>query len=163
MTWAPRFSAIFEEQIITNTKAVIVRDMKAALDYFYPAATLPDFTERALGQVIGDTYPFLALGPRENRVDEVDDRSHLIEAARISLYIGVTDDSPENVTIKIMRYVRALDAVLRTARQDFFTGMSNPFGIILEVTHSYPGFIGAKDSVYFRSATLELSIQLRER
>ena len=164
MPWTPQFSAIFEEQIIVNTKALIVRDMKSALDHFYPSPlNLPDFKERALGQVIGAEFPFLAIGPRENRVEDTDDRSHVVEAARISLYVGVTDDSPENVTIKIMRYVRALDAVLRTGRQDFFTGMSNPFGVVVDVTHSYPGFIGANDSVYFRSATLELTVSLRER
>lgn len=163
MAWTPQFSAIFEEQIIRNAKALIIRDFKLALDHYYPTDDLPDFKERSLGQVLGLQFPSLALGPRENAIEDADDSSHLVEAARVSLYIGVTDDSPENVTIKIMRYCRAMDAVLRTGRLDFFTGMSNPFGVILGVTHSYPPFIGSKDSVYFRSATLELSIQLCER
>jgi len=172
MTWTPHITAFtsnngsypfFEEQIIANTKALIVRDMKAALDYFYPALDLPDFKEHALGQVIGNEFPFLAIGPRENLVEETDDSACLIEAARLSLYVGVTGTSPEDVTIKIMRYGRTLDAVIRTARQDFFNGMSNPFGLSLGISHIYPGFIGSRENEYFRSATLEVTVNIRER
>lgn len=170
-TWTPEFSAVFEEPIINNTLAVIERDFKAALDHFYPTeAALPstsplflkDFQERALGQVLKNEFPCLAITPRSNPTQEVDDASHIIEAARVDIYIGVSDDGPDTVTRRIMKYVRAMDAVLRTAKRDFFTGMSNPFGVWLEVEHTYWP-IGSENSIYFRSAIVELTVNLRER
>ena len=171
MVWEAQYAAVFEEGIIDNALTVIGRDFKPALDVFYPAEAalastdprfLKDFAVRALGQVIKTEFPCLAIGPRNNEVDDSDDGSHLIEVARIDIYIGVTDDGPETVTRRIMKYVRTMDAVLRTARQDFFTGMSNPFGVILDVNHAY-GPIGENESIYFRSAIVELTVSLRER
>ena len=162
MSWAPTYSARFEGQIIENVLTIINRDFKAALDYFHPSGNLPDFAETALGQIKGLEFPSLAIGPLENPVEEADDSSHLIEAARIDIYIGVTDDGPDTVTRKIMKYVRAMDAVLRTAKHDFFTGMSNPFEVVLTVNHTYWP-IGRKESVYFRSSIVELTVALRER
>lgn len=162
MTWAPKFSAVFEEQIIENALTIITRDFKEALDYFYPAEDYNDFEERALGQIEGNGFPSLAIGPAENVIEDAADESHVIEAARIVVYIGVTDDGPATTTRKIMRYVRTMDAVLRTGKNDFFTGMSNPFGLILDVRHSYDSLRGQKPS-YFRAAVLELSVNIRER
>lgn len=162
MTWTPQFSAVFEEPIINNTLAVIARDFKPALDHFYAADDLSDFTERALGQVLKNSFPCLAVTPRSNPTEDTDDDSHIIEAARIDIYIGVTDDGPDTVTRRIMKYVRAMDAVLRTAKRDFFTGMSNPFGVWLKVEHTYWP-IGQENNIYFRSAIVELTVNLRER
>lgn len=162
MVWTPQFSAVFEEPIINNALVVITRDMKPALDHFYAADDLPDFAERALGQVLGNTTPALAIFPLSNPTEDADDSSHIIEAAQIGIYIGVEDDGPDTVTRRIMKYVRALDAVLRTGKRDFFTNMSNPFGVWLEVDHVY-GPIGDRQSTLFRSARLELTVNLRER
>lgn len=163
MAWTPQYSAVFEEPIINNTLAIITRDFKAALDYFYPADRLEDFSERALGQVLRNEFPCLAISPRDNPVDEADDDSHLVEAARIDVYVGVTDDGADSVTRKIMKYVRAMDAVLRTAREDFFTGMSNPFGVVISARHAYGPVGGPAESIYFRAAVVELTVSLRER
>jgi hypothetical protein len=162
VTWTPKFSAVFEGPIIDNTLAIIERDFKAALDHFDPLDALPDFAERALGQIKKNEFPCLAIGPRDNLTEEDDDRSHVIQAARIDIYMGVVGDTAELTTRKIMKYVRAMDAVLRTARQDFFTNMSNPFGIIIEARHAY-GPLGERENQYFRSAIVELTVNLRER
>lgn len=162
MTWTPEFSACFEGPIIDNTLAVIERDFKLALDHFYPTEDLADFRERALGQIKKNEFPCLAIGPRDNPTEDSDDRSHVVEAARIDIYIGVVADSADTVTRSIMKYVRCMDATLRTARRDFFTNMSNPFGVILDVNHTY-GPLGEREQLYFRSAIVELTIKLCER
>lgn len=161
MTWTPKFAAVFEEQIIENALTVITRDFKEALDYFYPTADYNDFEERAWGQIEGNGYPTLAIGPAENEPEQAADDSHLAEVARIVIYIGVSDDGPQTVTRKIMRYVRTMDAVLRTSKNDFFTGMHNPFGVVLDIRHSYDSLRGKKPS-YFRAAVVELTVNLRE-
>ena len=169
MTFTPKFSACFELPIIDNTLAIVTRDFKAALDYFYPNEELPDFIERSLGTECGLEFPILVIGPRSNPVETVDDDSHLIEPQIIELKIGVVADSPDAAMRLIMKYVRALDAVLRTAtKADYCAGMTNgndqPFGFQVDVTHTY-GPLGANDNrtTYFKPASLELSVQFRER
>jgi len=162
MVWTPKFAAVFDEPIINNALTVITRDFKLGLDYFYPGQSLPDFKERALGQIQGNGYPSLAIGPAENETVQADDDSYIVEAARVVIYIGVTDDGPTTVTRKIMKYVRVMDAVLRSAKNDFFTGMSNPGGVYLEIRHSYDSLRGEKPS-YFRAAVIELTVNISER
>jgi hypothetical protein len=162
VSWTPQFAAVFDEPIINNALAVIERDFKAGLDYFYQTENLADFEERALGQIEGNGYPSLAIGPAQNDTDQSDDDSDIAEVARVVIYIGVTDDGPSTVTRKIMKYVRVMDAVLRTAKNDFFTGMSNPHEVHLKLVHSYDSLRGEKPS-YFRAAVIELTVYLRER
>lgn len=168
--WVPKYAAVFEEQIVDNVLTLITRDMKSALDYFYWTGPdrliedLPDFAERSLGQEVRDEFPLLVIGPRTNPVEESDDGAQLIEAASIDLLIGVTDDGPATVTRRIMRYVRTLDAVLRSApKTDYFAGMNSAkvMGLVIEVEHSY-GPIGANQSIHFRPATLNLTVKIRE-
>lgn len=165
MPWTPNPNepaANFELPIIDNVERVIIRDFKGALDYYYPADDLPDFRERTVGLIRKLEFPCLAIGPRSNLLEEADDRSHIVEAARIDIYLGVTADSPDTVSRLIMKYVKVMNAVLRTARQDFFTGMSNPFEVVLDLRHEY-GPLGEKDGVHFRGAIMELTVNLRER
>lgn len=166
MSWTPNAnepSAVFEGPIIDNCLTVITRDFKGGLDYYYAAANLPDFQERALGQILGNSFPCLAITPRSNQIQEVDDRSHLVEAARINIYIGVAGDGPNTVTTNIMKYVRAMNGILRSARRDFFTGMSNPFEVVLDINHAYGPVGGPEENIYFRGAMVELTVNLRER
>lgn len=165
MSWTPdpnEPSAVFELPIMDNALAIITRDFKGGLDHFYLSDVLPDFAERELGQIIGNQFPCLAITPRENVITEADDRSYLAEAARLNIYMGVTGENPTDVSRKIMKYVRVMDAILRSARRDFFTGMTNPFGIVLKTIHEYGPVGGPQDSVYFRGAVLGLTVNLRE-
>lgn len=143
--------------------------MKQSLDYFYAADALPDFIERSIGTEQGLNFPILVLGPRSNQIEKADDDSHLIEPIIIELKIGVTASNANDAMRKTMKYVRALDAVLRTATYadyfaNFATGASQPFGFSVEVTHEY-GPLGANENqtIYFKPATLELSLNFRER
>jgi hypothetical protein len=165
MSWTPdpnEPSAVFELPIMDNALAIIVRDFKGGLDYFYSSDSLPDFVEREMGQIIGLQFPCLAITPRENTITQADDNSYLVEAARMNIYMGVTGENPTDVSRKIMKYVRVMDTILRSARRDFFTGMTNPFKIVLETIHEYGPVGGPENSVYFRGAILGLTVNLRE-
>lgn len=175
MTWSPAYFAVQEEGLIDNLLRIIERDFKAALDVFYPieaaltdsdSAFLRDFQERSLGQIERNVFPSLAIGPSRNASTEDADQAMLREAVEFEMWLGVTDDSAAHVTRRIMRYVGTLDAVLRTAakksKADFFRNMSTVvFGLVLELEHVY-GPIGAKNSVFFRSATIRGTILINE-
>lgn len=167
--WTPKYSARFELPILDNVLAIIIRDFKLALDYFYSADALPDFAERAVGTEQGLQFPMMVIGPRSNQVETADDASHLVEPIVIEIKIGVTAGSANDASRKIMKYVRAMDAVLRTATYaDYFagftTGASQPFGLVIDVTHEY-GPLGANDNrtTYFKPASLDLRLTFNER
>lgn len=164
MSWTPKpgTQGVFERGVVLNAMAIIERDMKPGLDHYFPAQNYPDFAERVIGQINKLEFPCLAIGPRDNPVKDADDLSHVIESPRIDIYVGIKADSAEAVTLTLMSYVQVMDSVLRNAKADFFTGMSNPFGLSLEINHSY-GPIGEADASYFRGAVLQLTVNLRER
>lgn len=165
MSWTPdpnEPSANFEGPILDNAELIITRDFKGGLDYYFPLLNYPDFAEREIDQVTGVEFPCLAITPRDNPITEADDRSYLVEAARLNIYMGVVGESRRDVSRKIIDYVKVMDAILRSARRDFFTGMTNPFGIVLETIHEYGPVGGPENSVYFRGAILGLTVNLRE-
>ncbi len=175
MVWAPKYFAVQEEGLIDNILAIVTRDFKEALDVFYPIEKdlpetdpryLRDFQERSLGQIQQLVFPSLAIGPNRNASTEDADQAMLREAIRFDAWIGVTDDSDENVTRRIMRYAGTFDAVLRTAaakrKQDFFRNMSTRvFGLVLELEKVY-GPIGTKQSMHFRSVLIQGTILINE-
>lgn len=173
MVWSPKFQAVQEEALVANILTIATRDFKEALDYFYPVEAalatddpryLPDFRERTLGQIVKNEFPCLAIGPNRNASTSAADEGRLIEAVRIDCYLGVVDDSPANVTQRIMRYVGTFDAVLRSARKsDYFVNMSvQTFGFVLEMEHVY-GPIGADKIALFRGAQVQVTITVNER
>jgi len=166
VTWEPKYSAHFEEPIIRNTLAIIQRDMKAALDHWYPADDLKDFVERAIGTERGVEFPMLVIGPRSNLIETVADESHLVEPQIIEMKLAVVDNNPSDAYLKCMKYVRALDSVLRSASDADYTAnmtSSTPFALIVDVTHEYLP-LGANDArtSYVKPAGLELRLTFRE-
>lgn len=173
MVWTPKFFAVQEEALVDNVLTIIERDFKDALDVFYPTEAaltssdplfLKDFQERALGQILRNVFPCVAIGPNRNASTESDAGDRLSEAVRLDIYVGVTDDTPAHVTRRIMRYMGTLDAVLRSARKaDYFRNMSTQvFGLVLEMEHIY-GPIGSEKSVLFRAGILQVTISVNER
>lgn len=173
MPWVPKFQAVQEEALVANVLTIVTRDFKEALDYFYPIEKeldpgdpryLHDFRERTLGQIVKNNFPCLAIGPNRNASTSAADEARLIESVRIDAYLGVVDDSPANVTQRIMRYVGTFDAVLRSARKaDYFVNMSvQTFGFVLEMEHVY-GPIGTDKVALFRGAQVQVAITVNER
>jgi hypothetical protein len=164
MPWAPNAnepSGFFEGQIVENCLTILTRDFKGALDYYYPGDALKDFAELELGPPLRNVFPSGAVEPSRNSVTESADRSHQIEVCRIRIYICVTSDGPKATTRLLFKYVRVAHLVLQNARRDFFTGMSNPFEVVLDFEHAYDAVRG--ETIIYRAAAIELTVGLRER
>lgn len=173
---APKYFAVQEEGVIDNILLIMERDFKDLLDIFNPIeAVLPitdsrhllDFQERTLGQFGGLVYPALAIGPNTSASVQSDAADRLIEAIRFSARIGVTDDNPQSVTRRVMKYAVAFEAVLRTAatknKSDFFRNMSNQtFGLVLDEIEKFYGPIGTENSIFYRSVRIDGTIQFNE-
>lgn len=172
MPWTPLFEASQEEALVDNVMTIITRDFKAALDHRYPIEAaldaddpryLRDFQERELGQIVGNDFPSLSVGP--NRGSARDPNGECLrESVLIDIHIGVTDDSPANVTRRIMRYRATMDMVLRSAPiSDYFVNMSvDAFGFVSDEIDYYYGPIG-KETAIFRGALLQVPITINER
>jgi hypothetical protein len=155
-------AAMFEGPVTQNCLTILTRDFKEGLDYYYVGEDLPDFQERTLGPPMRNVYPCLAVEPHTNRVEEADDRSHLVEVVRVRLFMAVTADGPSKVSELIMKYVRVAHLVLQTGRRDFFAGMSNPFEVVLGFSHLYSP-AGEDENIILRAAIVEVTVGLRER
>lgn len=183
MAWQPDANephGFFEAPIIRNCKAILLRDFKEALDWYYldtstyttrygvpnevgsTGEDLPDLQELVIGPALRDVYPCCGIEPRTNSVNASDDNSHQIEVCRMLIEIAVCADGPDATTNKLFKYVRVAHLVLQNARRDFFTGMSNPFGVVLGFEHSY-GLLRGDESIILRAAQIELTVSLRER
>lgn len=155
-------SGFFEGPIVGNCKAIIERDFKGALDYYYPGERLKGFQELVLGPALKNVFPCCGIEPRTNVIVEAEDSSHQIEVCRIRLYMIVTADGPDAVTEMLFKYVRVAHLVLQNARRDFFTGMSNPFGVVLDFEHAYD-VVRGDDTTVARAAGVEVAVSIRER
>lgn len=173
MPWTPEFQAVQEEGLVANILTIITRDFKEALDYFYPIEAelsetdprfLRDFQERELGQIVGNNFPSLSIGPHRGTSGDPNGeclrQNHLID-----IHIGVLDDSPQTVTQRIMRYRATMDMVLRSAPiSDYFVNMSvEVFAFVLDEIDYFYGPIGGKRPANFRGALLQVPIKINER
>lgn len=166
MPWTPKasFSGIMEDVVVPNVKAIIEDNFADALDYFYPAQTLPDFAEITLGQVRRKEFPLLALGPVGNPAEESQDSARITQPILIALYLGVVADDADTVTTLIMKYVKVLHGVLLTAtKAEYFAGVNERvFGYHLNIEHLY-GAIRSNNTLLFRDATVLLTINYDSR
>jgi hypothetical protein len=173
VVWTPAFEASQEEDLVKNVRAIITRDFKAALDHRYPIEAalatddpryLKDFNERALGQILGNDFPSLAIGPNRGTAGDGPNGECLRENVLIDIHIGVTDDSPDTVTERIMRYRATMDIVLRSAPiSDYFRNMSvDAFAFVLDEIDYFYGPLG-KESAYFRGVLMQVPIKINER
>lgn len=173
MVWVPAYEASQEESLVDNVLFIFTRDFKEALDQRYSIEAalatddplyLSDFRERCLGQILGNEFPSLAIGP--NRGTSADPLGECLrENVLIDIHIGVIDDSPDNVTRRIMRYRATADMVIRSAPiSDYLRNMSTEsFGFIQdEIDYSY-GPIGSNKVALFRGAVLQVQIKINER
>lgn len=173
MVWTPKFFAVQEEGLIANIFQIFERDFKEALDALFPIEAaldpddpsyLPDFRERAWGQIVKNEFPCLAIGPNRTLSGDGPNEECIRQTVYPEIYIGVVDDSPENVTKRIMRYVNTAELVLRSASfADYSRDMSVVFfGFVLdEIEHVY-GPIGQSQSALFRGAVLQPVFKFNE-
>lgn len=166
MSWNPKpsFSGVMEDVVVPNVKAIIEDNFANALDYYYPAQTLPDFAEVTLGQVRRKQFPLLAIGPVGNPAVESQDSARITQPLLIALYVGVVAEDADTVTELIMKYVKVLHGVLLSAsKADYFgSDDSRVFGFHMGVEHLY-GSIRSNNTLLFRDATVLLTLNFESR
>lgn len=165
MPYVPKFQEPSESLIIDNVLAIIKRDMKSALDYFYAADNLPDFVERTVGQFVSLDYPKLAIDPNRNGPEQSGDGSWIADNLKVSLFLAVKGTDAPTVTRTLMKYMRALKSILRTApASDYISGF--PAGSIftptIEFSYEY-GLMGKNATEYMRPAQMDLTLKFNER
>lgn len=153
-----------EDVLVPNVMAIIEDNYKDALDYYFPDPLLPDFAERTLGQVLRKSFPYVAIGPGSNEVEESQDSARLTQPIVIPIQIGVVADTAEAVTVLIMKYVKVMHAVLLSAsKSDYFLEDSvRTFGFSLELSHSY-GALLSNNSTLLREAFMTLTLNFESR
>lgn len=165
MAFNPRYDELFESVVLDNILAIAERDYKAALDLFYPADDFPDIEQRTLGNFIRIALPALAAEPNSGTDNESDDGSHLGPQVKVTLYLAVEDADPTETLRKLIKYVRVLRSVLKTAKDaDYTVNAPKVFGLVRELSWQY-GQI-AKDAnrgLWMQPATFELVLKYNER
>jgi hypothetical protein len=166
MSFTTRYQEALESVVLDNILAVIKRDFKGALDLFYSSDNLPDLT-LTLGDFANfrGSMPALAIEPASGGGEQSDHFETL--SLKVSLYLAVEDADPTNCLRKLLKYVRALRAVLKSAPISDYTAGISPnyvFGMIPELSWQY--FIMGKDAehgTWGRNVKLELTLKYNER
>jgi len=165
MVYSPRLKEVSDHLIIENVLAIVQRDMKPALDYFYPADSLPDFAERMIGRFFKQTYPSFAVEPNRNGPEQAADGSFIEAALRIYPFLSVVDADPPTVEKKAMKYTRALVSILRNASvADYTANITSGvvFSLTWEVSYEY-GLIGKNAQGWEKPVSFELLLKFNER
>lgn len=113
MPFAPIFEESTESELIPNVMAVVHRDFKDALDYWYAADNLPDFAVMTDDAVDEFAYPILSLANDGGSSNETSSGEWLDQELRFSAAIAVSGSTLKDVRSKIKKYRHALVAVIR--------------------------------------------------
>lgn len=166
MVYAPRFQEAADSLILDNVMAIVKRDFKAALDYFYAADNLPDFTERTLGRIFNLTYPTFSIDPDRHESEESDDGSRVeVDGYRANIFFSVESADGPTATRLAQKYTRAMKSILRTAtRADYManvpTGGMLPLSIKLVTEY---GLIEKNATGWAKPVNMELTLNFNER
>jgi hypothetical protein len=165
MPFLPPFESILESVVLDNILKMFKDNMKPALDAFYLAENLPDFTQRTLGNFIQLTQPTLAVEPTRGGKDETGDFDS--KTLRINIYLTVDDTNPDDALRKLFKYKRAAEAILTKATfADFTQGIAvnKVTPISQELSWDYNQVV--KDvnvAKYLKSVTFDLTLKYGER
>lgn len=174
MVYAPKLQEATESLIFNNVLAILARDVKPALDYFYASDDLPDFVERTLGSYLRRTYPCMALDPEKTIGSLADDGSFSEALITANIYLAVSDADPNGCTDKLLKYLRVVKSVLKNATTaDYISGVpaNTVGGLVVEVSHQF-GEIAKNPNKpnedpagfeWMRPAVMELSFKFNER
>ena len=168
MPFAPRFVEAGEAEIVDKLMAVVDRDMKAALDYFYPAPSLPDFALKTDGEVSMFTHPLLALDVERMsssvtpEIDE-DEVTFLSQDLRVGAGIVVgSTESLKDARSKTRKYIRAFKAILRAAStSDLLPTTARVTNHSIDIDHRYLRH-GTKGDLFVQPVEFEIRIQFGE-
>lgn len=162
MPFVPLFAEIAESQIIDKLMALLYRDFKLALDYYYVADALPDFAVMARGDVSVFNYPMVVLGVERMTSQETENGEWLSQNLTIGAGMVVEDTTVAAVTKKAEKYVRAFKAVVRKGVLEVLPGTSALVDYTVDIDHRYFRH-GSKGTAYQQPVEFEIKISFGEK
>jgi hypothetical protein len=142
MPFEPRYTEETETAITGNLMAVIDRDMKPALDYFYAVDQLPAFEVMTDGEPSKFEYPLLVLGVQRvvsSEGTQIDEADLLAQVLTVAAGIVVHSQLSLKAVREIARkYIRAFKAVIRSASvNDLFPATARTLNHTINIDHRY--------------------------
>jgi hypothetical protein len=157
------YSAQFAYRLIDAIQTVLERDTGTALTSI--DNTLADFVDYQTPTPIVLNFPALYISVGSSAMEQSDDDSHI--RSQHEIYIDIAVDGKDAYTLErtILKYVLAVDQVLRTmAAADLITATSSTVSEpIWEVTEHQFGLLRQGDTIYRKDARIVLIVQLLER
>lgn len=166
MAFTSKFSAQFQQLLLTRVQAVLERDVDDALAVIDSSLeSVKDFDTPAQ---IALNFPAIYLEPDLSQIEQAADDSHLMEKHSFLITLSIVAKDPDTTKARIVKYVRAVDQALRTMSVADLIG-SAPTGAIRkpawEVTEHRFGALtrNVENTIYRRDAQLVLVVQILER
>lgn len=113
-------------------------------------------------------FPAIYLEPDLSRVEQADDDSYLMMEHSLLVTLAIVAANPDTTKARIVKYVRAVDQVLRTMTVEDLIGSAptsarrKPAWEVVE--HRYGALTrNAENTIYRRDAQLVLAVQILER
>lgn len=157
------YSAQFAYRLIDSIQTVLERDTGTALTAI--DSTLADFADYQTPTPIVLNFPALYVSVGSSAMEQSDDDSHIKSQHEIFIDIAVDGKDAYTLERTILKYVLAVDQVLRTMTvADLITATSSIVSEpIWEVTEHQFGLLRQGDTIYRKDARVVLIVQLLER
>lgn len=157
------YSAQFAYRLIDSIQTVLERDTGTALTAI--DSTLADFADYQTPTPIVLNFPALYVSVGSSVMEQSDDDSHIKSQHEIFIDIAVDGKDAYTLERTILKYVLAVDQVLRTMTvADLITATSSTVSEpIWEVTEHQFGLLRQGDTIYRKDARVVLIVQLLER
>lgn len=157
------YSAQFAYRLIDSIQTVLERDTGTALTAIDSA--LADFVDYQTPTPIVLNFPALYISVGSSVMEQSDDDSHIKSQHEIFIDIAVDGKDAYTLERTILKYVLAVDQVLRTMTvADLITATSSTVSEpIWEVTEHQFGLLRQGDTIYRKDARVVLIVQLLER
>lgn len=161
---ASKYQAQFAQLILDRVQVVLERDVNTALAAI--DATLDAVRDFDTPTPIALNFPAIYLEPDSSRLRQADDDSHIGEEHELLVNLAIVGKDPDALKRAIVKYVRAIDQVLRTMTDaDITGGVTSAIGkAVWEVTEHRYGILRANENtIYRKDAQLVLAVQIIER
>lgn len=159
-----RYQAQWALRLIDNLQAYLEASLPTALAEI--DATLPNVVDYRTPTPIALNFPALFVSTSNEQMEQSDDDSHI--RGRVELYVDIAVDGVDAYALqrKILKYVVAIDRVIRTmAVADLLGGATTAYVSepVWEVTEHQFGILRQSDTIYRSDARIILVIQTMER
>ena len=159
-----RYQAEWALRLIDNLQTYIEDSSATALAEI--DATLADFTDYRTPTPIVLNFPALFISTSNEQMEQSDDDSHI--RGRVEFYIDIAIDGVDAYALqrKILKYVIAVDRIIRTRTvADLIGGATTSYVSepVWEVTEHQFGILRQNDTIYRMDARIIMTVQTFER